>query len=125
MASQQPVVTTYPTIAAAQQQFAGCPYPAMDNVTYVPKTIITKHVKNVQIHTYATETQFVPVASATAVQVVQHPTELICQQPQAVQAGCGPCGSSAFGGAGSGVPVGFNQSKVGNQGGFSQTLFRY
>lgn len=124
--SQQPVTTYYPTLSAAAAQFQSCPYPATDQVTYVPKTVLTKHIKNIQVHSYEQQTTFVPVAQATAVQVVQHPTETICQSaPAAVAAApCGPCGSG-FGGVGSGVPVGFNQSKVGSMGGFSQTMFQY
>lgn len=116
-------VTTFPTLAAASGQMSTCPIPAMDTVTYVPKQTLIKHIKNYQVVTYDTVYSQVPVAQATAVQVVQHPTEFICPTGAVAAAGCGPCGGA--GALGAGLPVGANYNKIGSNSGFSQTSFKW
>src|SRR5438034_236414 len=74
------VVRSYPTIAAAGPELSqGCPVPATDNVTMVPKTTLVLNQQLVKWFTVRTTQQ--PVATATNVEVVQHPT--ICSQLQA------------------------------------------
>jgi len=120
-------VTSYPTLAAAQSQLQSCPLAMTDNVTYISQQVLQKHQQTTTKIWYTTATNQVPVAQATSVQIIQHPPQTICESaPAPVAAPCGPCGgATGFGGVGSGVPVGFNASKVGGYGGFSQSAFRY
>lgn len=92
------VVRSYPTIASAGPALAaGCPVPATDMTTMVPKRVLQKHSQTVVWYSEKMEQH--PVTTATAVQEIVHPT--ICgAMPQAdvcAPAIANPCGTGACG----------------------------
>lgn len=119
------VVQSYPTLAAAGPAISqGCPIPATDMTTMVPKQVVQKHQQMVVWYTVKTEQH--PVTTATAVQVVSHPT--ICGAlPQAdvcAPAVANPCGTGACG-VGAAVASSYLPSSILPGGSVSQTRINF
>lgn len=120
------VVRSFPTVAAAGPALAsGCPFPATDLTTMVPKQVIQQHVQTVTWFTTATEQH--PVTTATAVQVIQHPT--ICGQMPArdvcAPAVASPCGVGACGVGVGAAAANFLPSSILPGGSVSQTRINF
>jgi hypothetical protein len=117
------VVQSFSTVAAAGPAISqGCPIPATDTTTLVPKQVIQKHQQMVVWYTVKTEQH--PVTTATAVQIISHP--MVCgAMPQAdvcAPAVASPCGTGACG-VGAGAVGGYLASSILPGGTVSSTRF--
>lgn len=115
-------VVTFPSLAAAQGQLQGCPVSIGDNITYVPKETLIKHTQNFTKVWYEKKITQQAVATATAVQIVTHPTVTLCPPEEAA-----PCAVAAPAPCATGV-CGTNTVAVGPSfvnGSLSQSPFRF
>lgn len=112
-------VSMFPTLAAASNMLQGCNIPTTDNTTYVPQTTVVKHIKNFQVVSYQLVQTQKPVTTATNVQVVQHPVQLVCAEaPAACEVAAPVCATGCSPGVGAVGP----SVVLGNM---SQTPFRF